>query len=288
MTSLTPPRYASAPPIDDGARPEARPKVSVVLPCYRAAAIARRSIAQLRAYAATLDERWEIIVVDDGGGDFGQPDWVDDDTRLLTLASNRGKGAAVRTGMLAARGQVRVFTDVDLPYDPALIAVMADYILNGRYHLVVGDRTLPASRYTLDIGWKRSLASAVFSRFVGFLVTGGFFDTQCGLKAFRADVAEEIFRLTRIERFAFDVEVLYLGLLHRIDIKRIPVRLRVNETSSVRLFRDSSRMLLDVLRLKLYQQRGAYDAPRLAEITQRDFESVRGRACAVEASRQAP
>ncbi|MGE5865400.1 MAG: hypothetical protein ACM32J_09895, partial [Rhizobacter sp.] len=87
--------------------------------------------------------------------------------------------------MRAARGAVRVFTDVDLPYDLELIDVMAWFVRERGYHVVIGDRTLPGSQYRTAIGWQRHLASAVFSTFVGRLVTGGFFDTQCGLKALR-------------------------------------------------------------------------------------------------------
>jgi dolichyl-phosphate beta-glucosyltransferase len=108
-------------------------------------------------------------------------------------------------------------------------------------------------------------------------VTGGFFDTQCGLKGFRGDVAEHLFAAARLNRFAFDVELLYLALVHRLDIKRIPVRLRRNATSSVRLVRDSSRMLLDVLRIKGYQLRGDYRCRALEEIVLADFDRRRSR-----------
>jgi hypothetical protein len=111
---------------------------------------------------------------------------------------------------------------------------------------------------------------------VGTFLTGGFFDTQCGFKAFRADVAQSLFSLARIDRFAADVELLYLALLYRTDIKRIPVELHNNETSAVRLLPDSLRMLLDVARIRYFAGRGYYRSPELAEIVHRDFECVRG------------
>jgi hypothetical protein len=172
--------------------------------------------------------------------------------------------------MRAAKGRARVFTDVDLPFGLNALPLMVEYILARGYHMVVGDRTLVGSSYALDVGWRRRAASAVFTTIVGRLVTGGFFDTQCGLKAIRADVADEVFRLARIERFAFDVELLYLGLRHRLDIKRVPVSLRNNETSSVRLVRDSMRMLVDVLQIKVHQLRGHYESPLLAGLVARD------------------
>ena len=250
------------------------PEISIVLPSYRGAALARRSVDALGGFLPDHFASWEVLVVDDGGGDF-DGSWPEQGrVRLLRLSANRGKGAAVRAGMLAARGRVRMFTDVDLPFDLDVVPAAAEYIRGRGFHLAVGDRTLPQSSYTLNVGWRRRLASALFSQFVGTFLTGGFFDTQCGVKAFRDDVAEALFGLARVDRFAFDVELLYLALLYRADIKRLPVRLRNNETSAVRLGRDSLNMLLDVGRIRLRAYRGAYRSPELAAIVAADLDRV--------------
>jgi dolichyl-phosphate beta-glucosyltransferase len=218
---------------------------------------------------------WEVLVVDDGGNDFRADEWRDNArVRLLQHGKNRGKGAAVRTGMLEATGQVRVFTDVDLPFGMDLLPVMSAFLRDGRFHLVIGDRSLPGSSYHQATSWSRRIASALFTEFVGRIATGGFFDTQCGLKAVRGDVADALFPLLRVDRFAFDVELVYVALKHRLDIKRIPVQLLHNETSSVRLLRDATRGALDVARIKALQLRGAYDSPQLDAIVRNDFESV--------------
>lgn len=258
-----------------------RVDVSVVLPCYRSAPLAERSVDRLRAFLDATPLRHEIVVVDDGGGDFAPRAFSDHPrVRLLALERNRGKGAAVRAGMLHARGDVRVFTDVDLPYDLDLIPVMVGCVRDLGYHVVIGDRTLPDSTYALATSWKRRLASALFSDFVGRVVTGGYFDTQCGLKAMRGDVADLVFPLQRIDRFAFDVELVYLALKHRLDIKRIPVQLRNNETSTVRLFRDSARGVADVLRIKYHQVLGHYRCAELERITHEEFLTMRTRVAA--------
>ncbi len=251
------------------------PDISVVLPCFRAEPLARRSVQELRElFRAHPAGSWEVVVVDDGGGGFG-PDWDGDEAvRVVRLPANRGKGAAVAAGMAAARGRARVYTDVDLPYDPALILVAAEYILRRGFHLVVGDRTLPSSSYRQELGWARRTASAVGATFIGRLVTGGFFDTQCGLKALRGDVADRIFPLLKIERFAFDVELIYVTLIHRLDLKRIPVRLRQNGTSSVRILRDCTRAAVDVLRIKYHQLRGEYTSRALHQLVEREFRAV--------------
>jgi dolichyl-phosphate beta-glucosyltransferase len=252
----------------------APPDISVVLPCYRSAELARRSADRLARFLGETFASYEVVVVDDGGGDF-DASWPEEGpVRLIRLPVNLGKGAAVRAGMLASRGQVRVFTDVDLPFDLEPIVASVRFIEERGFHLAVGDRTLPESSYSLDVGWRRRIASGLFSKLVGVFVTGGFFDTQCGFKAFRGDVAQALFGISRIDRFAFDVELLYLALIYRTDIKRISVKLRNNETSTMRLLRDSARMLIDVARIRAFAFRGAYRCPALAKIVADDFAAV--------------
>jgi glycosyltransferase involved in cell wall biosynthesis len=250
------------------------PDLSVILPSYRNAALALASSQELAAYLEGHDLTWEIILVDDGGGDFPHEpgEWTTGRGRLslIRLPENRGKGAAVRSGMLAASGRCRVFTDADLPFELSLFPLAVEYVLGRGFHMVVGDRTLPASRYHLRVDLARQLASFAFSRFANHLVTGGFYDTQCGFKGFRGDVADAIFSRSIIDRFAFDVEVLYLALKYRLDIKRVPVVLRRNETSSVKLARDSSRMIQDVLRIKMHQMAGHYAIEEMSDLLSDD------------------
>jgi dolichyl-phosphate beta-glucosyltransferase len=252
------------------------PEVSVVLPCYRSAKLAVESVYRLEAFFRDVGMSWETIVVDDGGGDFPAAQAWEPflNARLVRLPANRGKGAAVAAGMRAATGRVCVFTDVDLPYDLELIPVIVEYIRDYGFHLVIGDRTLPDSLYLSDLSFQRRLASELFSQFVGRLVTGGFFDTQCGLKGMRGDIAHELFRLQRLERFSFDVELVYLALKHKLDIKRVPVQLRNNETSTIRLLRDASQAVLDVFRIKWYQLRGRYRSELLENAVRADFARV--------------
>lgn len=272
-----PPAPSSQPP------PDARePQLSIVLPCLGAAPMARQSVDRLRlALDSVIGENWEVIVVDDGGGDFeGEPWHPDARVRLLRFAQNRGKGAAVREGMLAALGRCRVYTDVDLPYGIPIMVVMARHIAEGRCHVALGDRSLPGSAYQEDIGLVRRTLSSFCAAFVGTLVTGGFFDTQCGLKGFRGDIAEEIFSMARVDRFSFDVEVIYLSLRFNCNVRRYPVRLQKRDPhSTVRILRDSARAVIDILRIKERAIRGVYDSAeltrRLGEEVERDLERAR-------------
>jgi dolichyl-phosphate beta-glucosyltransferase len=249
--------------------------LSLILPSYRGGELAERSARELVEYLPTLGISWEVVFVDDGGGDMAGLEGGDPRLRVISFPKNRGKGAAVRAGMLAAAGKARIFTDVDLPFELESIA-HALYLLRDRgFHMVMGDRTLPQSSYRLHLSWERRLASRIFSDFVGTLVTGGFFDTQCGFKGFRGDVASALFPMTRVDRFAFDVELIYLALKYSLECKRIPVRLRHNAGSSVRLVRDSTRMFVDVLKIKRRQMAGAYASAELTALVASQLERER-------------
>jgi dolichyl-phosphate beta-glucosyltransferase len=104
------------------------------------------------------------------------------------------------------------------------------------------------------------------------MVTGGIYDTQCGFKLFRGDVGREIFRLSRIGGFAIDVELIYLLLKYRLDIKRIPVRLERNAPSSVRVMRDSAAAFRDIATIRLNWATGRYRAPLLVRLLQDELE----------------
>lgn len=255
--------------------------LSVILPCYLEAGRAQQSVAAISRSLSNADYAWEIVVVDDGGRDFVDARWPDDPrVSLIRLPDNRGKGAAVRHGILTARGAVRIFTDVDLPFGVGLFPLMMEYILAHGFHLVIGDRTMRRSTYHLDISPLRRAASRVFSTFVGRLVTGGYYDTQCGLKAVRGDIADALFPLLQVDRFAFDVELIYLALKTKADIKRIPVILETNDTSSVRLLRDACQSAWDVLGIKGRQVGGQYSSNSLISILEADIQQVASRAAA--------
>jgi dolichyl-phosphate beta-glucosyltransferase len=247
--------------------------LSIVLPCYRAAPTARRSIEALRKVLPSIGEPWEIIAVDDGGCDFHPQEYSDDPrVRLVRFPRNRGKGAALRAGLVESRGDVRILTDIDLPYGIELFPVITRLIRQRGFHVVLGDRTLPGSSYPEEkssVG--RRLLSSVASEFIGRVVTGGFHDTQCGLKAIRGDVADLLVPLTIVNRFAFDVEFVYLCLYHRLDIKRLPVTLHCNGPSTVRPIRDALTAAADIFGIKVRQMRRQYESVALQALLGREM-----------------
>lgn len=256
--------------------PAASRAISVVLPAYNAAGHVGETVHALVSF---FDERriaGEVIVADDGSED-GTAEAVPvlPCVEVVRLPRNRGKGSAVRAGMARATGAVRIFTDADLPYGTEPILVARRAIEERGFHAVVGDRTLPGSSYRHE-GLTRRVASEVASFAFRTLVTGGIYDTQCGFKAFRGDVADELFRIARIDGFATDVELIYLLLKYRLDIKRIPVRLRYNAGSSVRVLRDSGRAGRDILAMRLNWARGRYRSAGLAAVLEREVAALSG------------
>jgi len=234
--------------------------LSVVLPSFHGSEIIRSRVPSFTKYLDGLGITYEIVVADDGSEDRGKTAEAAEQcgARCVALPKNRGKGAAVRAGMLAARGAYRIFTDVDIPYEHETIEKILWYLDVKEYHLVVGDRTLEKSSYYTKVSAVRNIASHVFSGFLGRFTVGGWYDTQCGIKGFCAAVAEDLFGVAQIDRFAFDVELLYVALKRNYDIKRIPVTLECNETSSVNVLSDGLTMVKDVGRIRWNQLRGLY------------------------------
>jgi glycosyltransferase involved in cell wall biosynthesis len=247
-----------------------RPAVSLVIPAYNSARYLNDNVLRVRDFYARAGIDGEIVVADDGSTD-GTADSVAETRQIQVLRlPHRGKGAAVRAGMAATTGAICGFTDADLPYGVDSLPLAISYIRDRRYHAVIGDRTLPGSAYA-STGLLRGAVSEFASFAFRTLVTGGIYDTQCGFKVFRGDVGREIFRLSRIDGFAIDVEVITLLLKYRLDVKRIPVRLERNGPSSVRVVRDSVRAFRDIATIRWNWSNGRYRAPLLMDLLQSEL-----------------
>lgn len=233
------------------------PSVSLILPVYGHSARARASLATAADFLASLPgERGELIAVDDGSprGDRLADTDLPPGARLLRLPRNRGKGAAVRRGVEAARGELLLVTDADLPFSLAPVPTTLAWLRDGA-DVVIGDRLHPESVVEAGPGGVRRLSSAVFTWMVGHLVGLDFPDTQCGYKGYRGEAARRLFTGLRIESFAFEVEVLARARRAGYAIRRQPLRLLVNEESSVRLWKHAPRVALDTLRIALDNRR---------------------------------
>ena len=242
-------------------------RLSVVIPAYREPKIGD-AIAAVREALAEYDSRGdlEIIVVDDGSHDGTDERAVRAGAdRVLRLAVNRGKGAAVRTGVLAARGRTIAFTDADLSYPPAQLALLCAEVEAG-WDVVVGSR-LHADTTTLVRARRlRELGGRVINALTRAVLLGGHRDTQCGIKAFRSDAAQLIFSHAHLDGFAFDVEVFHLVERYGLSLAELPVSVVNTRRSSVRVVRDAGRLVRDLFRIRAWAATGVYEIDPVSEV----------------------
>jgi dolichyl-phosphate beta-glucosyltransferase len=238
-------------------------RATVVLPALDEAARIGETVAAVRAALRSIadDGGLEIVVVDDGSRD-GTADaaLVGGADQVVVHPHNRGKGAAVRSGVAAARGRTVAFTDADLSYSPdQLLAVIG--AVEAGWDVAVGSRRHPQTTTVQGAGTVRDLGSRVINLVTMAVLLSRPHDTQCGLKAFRSDVASALFGLAQVDGFAFDIELLHLVERHELSLTEVPVRLVSAERSTVRVARDGLRLLRDVWRIRHWSAIGAYELP---------------------------
>ena len=245
----------------DQPAPPGAVRLSVVVPAYREGARVARTVEQLRHALAEVAASGglEVVIVDDGS---------DDDTaeqaraagadQVLVLPANRGKGAAVRAGMLAAHGRAVAFTDADLSYPPEQLLRLLAEVESG-WDVVVGSRRHVETTTLVRNRRLREVSGRLFNTLTVAVLLGQYRDTQCGLKSFRADAARLLFSHALVDGFAFDVELFHLAERYRLSLAEVPVELANSTTSSVRVGLDAVRMLRDLFRVRRWAAAGRYD-----------------------------
>ena len=236
-------------------------KISIIIPCYNSSQALETNLPYLVDFCSSLNVETEIIVIDDGSFNA---DKIAEIVHLNGCSfygyeQNKGKGNAVRYGVSKAIGDIIIFTDADVPFEGEAILKAIDYLSIKEYDLVIGDRGLEESVYFSKVSNERRFGSGAFTFFVGRFVTTGFSDTQCGFKAFRREIALDIFSKSRINGFSFDVELVYIALKRNYDIKKIPVILISQDGNSVSVLKHGFRMLLDLFRIKWNHLKGRYN-----------------------------
>lgn len=228
--------------------------LSVVVPAYNEEQRIGFSLFRIKEYLNSRSLSAEIILVDDGSTDrtaeVGREIMADYPAfRLITLPLNRGKGAAVRAGVLQARGELVLFTDADLSTPIEELEKFLPLMREG-FDVVIGCRALPESVIKQRQGWLRERLGKCFNLLVRLLVLKGYRDTQCGFKLFRKEAAREIFFRLETEGFAFDVEALLLARKLGYRIAQVPVVWVNHPQSRVRLVRGSLRMLAELFKIR--------------------------------------
>src|SRR5215468_5623579 len=233
------------------------PQLTIVVPAYNESARLGKTVVTILEYLNLNNPGSELIVVDDGSRDdtaavaeraIANPGPIN--ARVIRYEPNRGKGFAVRTGLLAASGEVALFSDADLSTPITETPKLFEPIQSGRADVTFGSRALDRSLIGVHQSWRREQGGRVFNLLVRIATGLPFWDTQCGFKAFRLEACRPIVEAAQIDGFAFDVELLYLAHRAGLRIREVPVHWNHAEGSKVSFFRDSLRMLREVITVR--------------------------------------
>ena len=234
------------------------PPLSVVIPAFNEARRLPATLARVGEHLAAQGRPHEILVVDDGSSD-GTADVARSagaDVRVLRHEPNRGKGYAVRRGMLAATGARRLMTDADLSTPIEELARLEAELDRG-WDVAIGSRAVAGARVEVHQPAYREAMGRVFNVLVQVLLLPGLADTQCGFKLFTAGAADTAFGACRLDGFCFDVEALYVARRRGLRIAEVPVVWRNDAATRVSLGGGGT-AFLDLLRIRIAATRGDY------------------------------
>ncbi|MFO1519573.1 MAG: glycosyltransferase [bacterium] len=249
-------------------------EVSLILPIYRAESFIGANLQAIDEFLSKSSRAWELVLVVDGS-----PDRSIDICRefarqkrsyaveVLLNETNLGKGATVKRGMLAAKGDYRIFTDCDLAYPMTEMEKVLKPLLNGK-EVSIASRTLEGSHYIFGIHhirhiYFRHLVSRGFHRLVHLALPMRCGDTQAGLKGFSAHAAEFLFSQLKLTGFSFDVELLHLAEKASLPVEEVAVYFHHHPGSTMNFFTDGLKMFRDVMKIRRWTSQGLYDfSPR--------------------------
>lgn len=246
--------------------------LSVVIPAFNEEVRLPATLATTADYFhARYPGDFEILVVDDGSTDgtarvvaeyaSHHPEIA---CRRLEYGCNRGKGYAVRHGLLSGKGEWRLFCDADLATPVEEFDVVYGAMDKAKADIGIGSRPLRESQLIVHQPPLRELLGRTFNKAVQRLAVAGIDDTQCGFKIFSARSAQDIFSRCRIDGFAFDIEALYVARRLGYEITEVPIRWSHKEGSKVNMLRDGPRMLRDLIKIRFMHARTSRAASVLA------------------------
>jgi len=239
------------------------PLLSIIIPALNEEDRLPESLTKVVGFLEGQAYPAEVLLVDNGSTDrtaaIAQEFAARHSNLRLLQDPRRGKGLAVRRGLLAAQGEYRFICDADLSMPIEEVNRFLPPALEG-YDIAIASRETPgAVRYGEPA--YRHWIGRVFNRAVKLLAVPGFEDTQCGFKCFRAQAGEDLFRVQRLDGWTFDVEVLFIALRRGYRVVEVPIPWYYNPGSRIRPVRDAFGMLADLFRIRANWRRGLY-APR--------------------------
>lgn len=229
--------------------------ITIVVAAYNEENRLIPSLLAIRDYCMNKKLEYEIIVVDDGSTDKTRAVATEQIPRIPNLNVigydvNRGKGYALRTGVLASKGDEVLLTDADLSTPIEELPKLSDLLHNNVCDIAIGSRALALSRILKKQPWWRQGMGKMFNKIVKTIVVDGFDDTQCGFKLFTGESARTLFREARVNRFAYDVEILALAKKHGYRVREVPIVWINSPQSKVNPVIDSMQMFFDLLKIR--------------------------------------
>jgi dolichyl-phosphate beta-glucosyltransferase len=239
------------------------PFLSLIIPAYNEETRLPDTIKQVFDFASQQEYSMEVLIVENGSQDRTLAIAQEYATRYpqLRVLQNecRGKGRAVKQGMLAALGEYCFMCDVDFSMPVEEINLFLPPQLNGIDIAIASRETTGAIRY--EEPYYRHLVGRVYNGLIRTIALPGLDDTQCGFKCFRSEVAEDLFKRQTMTGWSFDVEILFIARLLGYQIIEIPIHWRYNPHSKISVVRDSFKMGMDLIRIRLNALRGVYTRP---------------------------
>ncbi|MDY0020198.1 MAG: glycosyltransferase family 2 protein [Anaerolineae bacterium] len=240
------------------------PLMTIVIPAYNEAQRLPDTLNRVVAFVQSCSEALEVIVVNNNSRDMTREAACQFAERYPFLhvidQPIQGKGAAVRKGIMEARGRYAFICDADLAMPIEELPRFFPVSLKGDYDIAIGSREAPGSHRYNEPAY-RHLMGRVFNFVVRSLAVPGINDTQCGFKAFRREVARDLFTVQKIDGFAFDVEVLAIALRRGYKILEVGIPWYYGKGSTVNPIQDSIRMVREVLHIRHNVRSGVYDQP---------------------------
>jgi len=241
------------------------PAISIIVPAYEEQARLGDSIRQILAYIEREKLSAELIVVDDGSKDetaaiaeTAAAEFPASQTKVIRYETNRGKGYAVKIGLLEARADIAVFTDADLSTPVEELPKLVNPIQTGEYDVTFGSRALDRTLIGTHQPWRREQGGKVMNLIIRIMSGLPFADTQCGFKAFNMKKFRPLLEKMTIDRFGFDVEFLFVAAHHKLRLKEIPMRWNNVEGSKVSVVRDTRRMFTELNQIRRNAKHGVY------------------------------
>jgi len=235
-------------------------KLSVVVPAYNEERRLASTLEALRAHLVTQPWDWEVRVVDDGSHDntagIAEKFALDDPRIVLQREPHRGKGGAVKAGLMAARGDYRFICDADLSMP---VTELKRFLppLAPEFDVAIGSREGKLARRIGEPAYRHAMGR-LFNYLVQRLALPGIEDSQCGFKMFTSGAVAGIFPLTTVDGWAFDVEVLTIAREQKMTIVEIPIEWHFREESRLSMVRDGWRMLSEIALIRARRLRGLY------------------------------